>query len=97
MERLGQLHPFPDRTSSWLNPLIFNYFRSVFMKITLNGSTHTVDAEAPTITELVASLPIGGQPVLVELNGEAVLVREFDDRRIHEGDTVEVIRMVAGG
>ena len=45
----------------------------------------------------VASLPMGEQPVLVELNGNAILAREFENTRISEGDTVEVIRMVAGG
>ncbi|MDF1860292.1 MAG: sulfur carrier protein ThiS [Verrucomicrobiales bacterium] len=67
------------------------------MTITLNGKSHEIEANSPTITEFVGTLPIGNQPVLVELNGEAILVREFDEHRIQEGDTLEVIRMVAGG
>lgn len=67
------------------------------MTVTLNGKSYEIEADSPTITEFVATLPIGNQPVLVELNGEAILVREFDDHRIQDGDTLEVIRMVAGG
>ncbi|MAS92581.1 MAG: thiamine biosynthesis protein ThiS [Verrucomicrobiales bacterium] len=67
------------------------------MTITLNGQEHTTELDTPTITEFVASLPMGEQPVLVELNGNAILAREFENTRISEGDTVEVIRMVAGG
>ena len=67
-------------------------------QITLNGKPHTVSSESnPTITEFVSGLEIGNQPVLVEKNGEALLVREFDDHHVEEGDVLEVIRMVAGG
>ncbi|MDF2375555.1 MAG: sulfur carrier protein ThiS [Verrucomicrobiales bacterium] len=67
------------------------------MTVTLNGKTTEVEGEDLTVTQFVAGLEIGTQPVLVELNGEAILVREFDDYRIKDGDIVEVIRMVAGG
>ena len=67
------------------------------MEIVLNGKTYTLQKAPITITEFVAGLNVGEAPVLVELNGEAVLTREFDDRAICVGDTVEVIRMVAGG
>ncbi|MEC8825604.1 MAG: sulfur carrier protein ThiS [Verrucomicrobiota bacterium] len=69
------------------------------MTVTLNGKFFEVDAptEGVTISDFVSRLEIGKAPVLVELNGEAVLVREFESRQITDGDTVEVIRMVAGG
>lgn len=67
------------------------------MRVILNGKSTEVAGDSLTVTEFVSKLPIGEQPVLVELNGEAVLVREFEDKTINEGDTVEVIRMVAGG
>lgn len=67
------------------------------MTVTLNGKSTEIEGNSLTIAEFVAKLPIGKQPVLVELNGEAVLVREFEEREVNEGDTVEVIRMVAGG
>ncbi|MEX2580418.1 MAG: sulfur carrier protein ThiS [Verrucomicrobiales bacterium] len=67
------------------------------MQITLNGQPHRADRGPQTISEFVSTLETGKQPVLVELNGEAILKREFDERRIEDGDVVEVIRMVAGG
>ena len=68
------------------------------MTITLNGKPHEIpDRDSIPVTELIQSLPIGDQPVLVELNGEAILTREFSNYRAKDGDVVEVIRMVAGG
>lgn len=67
------------------------------MRITLNGKSTEVHGDALTVKEFVAGLAIGQQPVLVELNGEAILVREFDEHTIRDGDVIEVIRMVAGG
>ena len=68
------------------------------MNITLNGKPHTISSEERlTIEAFIATLEIGKQPVLVEKNGEAILVREFDSQFVEEGDVLEVIRMVAGG
>ena len=69
------------------------------MTVTLNGKFFEVDAlaEGVTISDFVSRLEIGKAPVLVELNGEAILAREFESRQIKDGDSVEVIRMVAGG
>jgi len=67
------------------------------MKITLNGKTHAVAEVVTTVSQLIAGLAMGEQPVLVERNGEAVLAREFENEPVADGDVIEVIRMVAGG
>ena len=68
------------------------------MKITVNGKPHKIaDRQSISIPDLIESLEIGKQPVLVELNREAILSREFDRHEIKDGDEVEIIRMVAGG
>ena len=67
------------------------------MKITLNGKSHEADESVDTVSQLIAGLDIGEQPVLVGRNGEAVLAREFDAEPVKDGDIIEVIRMVAGG
>lgn len=67
------------------------------MKIILNGKPHEIKVDALTIQGLLATLPLAGVPVLVEHNGKALLAREFDETSVKEGDTLEVIRMVAGG
>ena len=35
--------------------------------------------------------------VVVELNGEAVSPSEFAERQLQAGDTMEIVRVVAGG
>lgn len=69
------------------------------MTVILNGNPYeTAEPEnGVTVSEFVSRLNNGEIPVLVELNGEAILTREFDSQLIKDGDIVEVIRMVAGG
>lgn len=67
------------------------------MNLTINGQSHEVPESVDSVSELIGTLELGRSPVLVELNGEAVLAREFDNQPIRDGDIVEVIRMVAGG
>jgi sulfur carrier protein len=67
------------------------------MTLTINGRNHEVPGENLTVSRLIDTLGLGARPVLVELNGEAVLCREFDTQAVGAGDTVEIIRMVAGG
>lgn len=67
------------------------------MKLTLNGKSHEPAEGVATVSQLIAELDLGEQPVLVERNGEAVLAREFETEPVGNGDIIEVIRMVAGG
>ncbi len=67
------------------------------MDVTLNGQLREFPAESLTVSELIDSLDLGRHPVLVELNGETVLTREFRETSISDGDVLEIIRMVAGG
>jgi thiamine biosynthesis protein ThiS len=69
------------------------------MTVILNGNPFETVApkNGVTVSEFVSRLKNDEIPVLVELNGEAILTREFDSQLIKNGDVVEVIRMVAGG
>lgn len=67
------------------------------MTITLNGQAREFEAETLTVLEMVAELGLSGHPVLVELNGEALLRKEFEGNSVTDGATVEIVRMVAGG
>ena len=67
------------------------------MTLILNGQPREVPDTVGRVSELIATLDLGGAPVLVELNGEAVFSREFEEHPVRDGDVVEVIRMVAGG
>jgi len=67
------------------------------MHITLNGKPHEIPAGTLTVGALLDTLPLAGLPVLIERNGSALLAREFAQTPVEDGDSLEVIRMVAGG
>lgn len=67
------------------------------MIVILNGQSREFADESLSLTAMIETLGIGQQPVLVELNGEAILSRELDGHTVHDGDIIEIIRMVAGG
>ena len=64
--------------------------------IRLNGKSQSIPGSS-SVTALLAQIGFAGQPVLVELNGAALFPRDFDGTVLHDGDAVEVIRIVAGG
>jgi len=61
----------------------------------LNGSEREV--RATQVEELVAELGLPLAAALVEHNGTALLRSEWSAAQLHEGDRLEIIRMVAGG
>jgi thiamine biosynthesis protein ThiS len=66
------------------------------MKLTLNGELREI-ATAGTISDLLGSLQLAGKFVLVEWNGHAVRRGDYGATKIAEGDTVEIVRLSAGG
>ena len=66
------------------------------MKIQLNGHPHEI-VNPMTVTELLENLGLGGKPVVVELNEEAVFPRDFAATRIDGGARVEIVALAAGG
>jgi len=67
-----------------------------FMNIRLNGRSHELAAPL-SMTELLESLDLGGKPVVVELNEEAVFPRDYSATMVGEGARVEVVALAAGG
>ena len=65
------------------------------MKLVLNGKDREV--RATQVEELVAEIGLPLAAALVEHNGTALLRSEWIKTQLHEGDRVEIIRMVAGG
>jgi sulfur carrier protein len=65
------------------------------MKLQINGTEREVSAAH--VEELVAELGLPLTAALVELNGTALLRSEWASSALHEGDRLEVVRMVAGG
>ncbi|MFK5921592.1 MAG: sulfur carrier protein ThiS [Verrucomicrobiota bacterium] len=67
------------------------------MKITINGEDRQFPEPQLPLNELLERLKLGGQPVVVELNAQALLSREFPRIKIQTDDRIEIIRIVAGG
>ncbi|HJR18775.1 MAG TPA: sulfur carrier protein ThiS [Actinomycetota bacterium] len=64
--------------------------------IVANGKPRDVP-EGSTIADLLEAVGWKPQWVVVECNGEAVERSAFADGRLGEGDTLEIVRAVAGG
>jgi len=64
--------------------------------ITLNGAPHPVTGSL-TVAELLEELGLAGKPVVVELDGRAVLAREHADAVVAAGARVEIVTLAAGG
>lgn len=58
----------------------------------------TTEATLPcTIEEFLVAQRLLPRSVVVEHNGEAVAPSEFSKRRLHAGDRLEIVKIVAGG
>ena len=66
------------------------------LTIVANGKPREVP-EGSTISDLLDDVGWKPQWVVVERNGEPVERGDFDDVRLNEGDTLEIVRAVAGG
>ncbi|MBG70568.1 MAG: thiamine biosynthesis protein ThiS [Roseibacillus sp.] len=66
------------------------------MTIQLNGETHEI-REGSTIGDLLTLLNMQNEPVVTELDGQALTQQEYASSVLLEGSRVEVIRLAAGG
>ena len=66
------------------------------MQVKLNGEARELP-EAMTILQLLESLKVRRDTVAVEVNRVIVPRARHGDRRLEEGDAVEVVTFVGGG
>jgi len=66
------------------------------MTIFLNGQARDLPAEL-TLTVLLQDIGLEGKPVVIELNGEAVLGTAYEQTTVHDQAKVEIITLAAGG
>jgi thiamine biosynthesis protein ThiS len=66
------------------------------MKIIVNGKGHETGG-AKTVFDLVESLGLDPDAIVVERNGEILPRERYDDTRLADGDTLELVRFVGGG
>ncbi|HLF76868.1 MAG TPA: sulfur carrier protein ThiS [Dehalococcoidia bacterium] len=64
--------------------------------LTLNGKQRELPAES-TIASMLEAIGIDRRAVAVAHNGDVVPRDRYDNFILHEGDRVEVVRMVGGG
>lgn len=65
------------------------------MKVRVNGVE--MDVMADTIAKLLKELDINPSRVVVEVNFEIVKRVHFDEYKIKEGDSIEIVNFVGGG
>jgi sulfur carrier protein len=66
------------------------------MKVTAND--RVLEATTPcTIEAFLIAQGLPPRSVVVEHNGEAVAPSEFPRRPLHDGDRLEIVKIVAGG
>jgi sulfur carrier protein len=66
------------------------------MQLIINGQPQQA-AESATIAELLHELRLDGRPVAVEVNLELVPKQRHAERRLREGDRLEIVTLVGGG
>ncbi len=66
------------------------------MTAIVNGESRAIEP-GTTISDLIQGLELGGRRVAVELNREVVPARRFGERRISDGDQIEIVQFVGGG
>jgi thiamine biosynthesis protein ThiS len=64
--------------------------------LTVNGRERTLAGE-PTLPALLTDLGVDRRMVAVAHNGDVIPRATYDDVVLHEGDRIEVVRMVGGG
>jgi len=65
------------------------------MKITINGQPETV--EPCSIAQLVDRRGLNPEALVVELNMQIVRQERWNDTRLNDGDTLELLSFVGGG
>ncbi|HZC36991.1 MAG TPA: sulfur carrier protein ThiS [Chthoniobacterales bacterium] len=66
------------------------------MKVKINGSFKQIDS-VRTLAELLDTLGVPAKSALIEQNGNVVARPDFQTAVVNEGDTIEIVQMVAGG
>jgi sulfur carrier protein len=67
------------------------------MTIQLNGESRSLDGGPLTLTALLDSLGLGGKPVVVELDREAVFAKDYAATEVKDGAKLEIVMIAAGG
>ena len=65
-------------------------------RVIANGRELAVDLPS-TLEAFLVAHDLPPRSVVVELNGEAIAASEIATRKLHAGDRLEIVQVVAGG
>ena len=66
------------------------------MKIIINGIEKNI-ANTPDLSDIISQFCKQSKAVIAEVNGEIIKNPYWSQKRIQEGDTIELISFVGGG
>ena len=66
------------------------------MNITVNGERRSLEP-GTSLGELVENLGLEGKRIAVEVNRDIVPRSEYDDYRLSDNDTIEIVNAIGGG
>ncbi len=67
------------------------------MQLIINGKPKTFDLASFSVAHLVSVLALEGKRLAIECNGEIVPRSQFAEKRLMDGDKLEVVGAVGGG
>lgn len=67
------------------------------MNLVINGESRSFEADTFSVSSLLEVLGLGGKPVVVELDEEAVFPANFPTTGVREGAKIEIVMIAAGG
>ena len=65
--------------------------------VTINGDCHEFPAESISLEEVIAALDLEPRTLLIEHNGTALAREDWHGRPVAHGDSLEILRIAAGG
>ncbi len=66
------------------------------MQIIVNGESRDA-ADAATVATVIDALGLSGQRCAAELNGDIVPRSSWGERKLVDGDRIEIVRAIGGG
>jgi len=67
------------------------------MNLTINGEARSFESGISSVSSLLEVLGLGGKPVVVELDQEAVFPASYPSTQVKDGAKVEIVMIAAGG
>ncbi|WP_367872397.1 sulfur carrier protein ThiS [Luteolibacter sp. Populi] len=67
------------------------------MTLHLNGETRRFETAISSVADLLQTLGLGGKPVVVELDRDAVFAKDYAVTPVNDGASVEIVMIAAGG